>query len=493
MDVKSIAPSTKKEENKQIRAAIRNSIFTAAKEHILWHELKTWAAVVKFLRGRRITDLRKLSKDEKKQKDNLKNCLKDIKSSEEEAKNNESSTDKKINDTILMPKSVENNEQEMQVRHDQNSVKKNDKLTTSQQNDLSKEHINVSSKETNNQQPKDKKSETSPALTEEELEKIEEKAKKENENLVKQGFTKEEVETITKNRIEELKNEKLKSLKQLKNIPDGYKLRNVKGDGNCFYRTVAHIAKKGENNYKEVRKFASEVADELIRKVTNLRKEKKMRNDSPLSSLTADDMKKSFGDIPFMDIIYQGFGYAKNGTIETIGDALYVLKRIKESLSKDCKEGGEAELYFISAAIGKPVVIYDNNGNVTGYSPTLSPVLGRFLGQEDISMLGNGKVVVYREGVGDNGHFQALVIAKKDQKNINSNSDKSFVEINNKEKNTERPKNAENPNNSTIKNPSSKGIRGILRKPNDMQSKEKNSHKKVTFDLSKNEIKFFSK
>lgn len=183
----------------------------------------------------------------------------------------------------------------------------------------------------------------------------------------------------------------------------------MKGDGNCFYRAVAHIAKKGENNYKEVRKFASEVADELIRKVTNLRKEKKMRNDSPLSSLTADDMKKSFGDIPFMDIIYQGFGYAKNGTIETIGDALYVLRRIKESLSKDCKEGGEAELYFISAAIRRPVVIYDNNGNVTGYSPTLSPILGRFLGQEDISMLGNDKVVVYREGVGDNGHYQALV------------------------------------------------------------------------------------
>lgn len=335
--------------------------------------------------------------------------LKFIKSSEEEAKKNESSADKKVDGTVLIPKIVANNEQEVPVRHDQNSAEKNDKPTISKRNDLSKKHINVSPKKTNKQQSKEKKSGTNPALTKEELEEIEEKAKKENENLVKQGFTKKEVETITKNRIEELKNEKLKNLEQLKNIPDGYKLRNVKGDGNCFYRSVAHIVSGNENNYLSIRNSAAKIASDLKEKVKGLKATYGIDDNHKLGDLDEGVLNDALGNIPFMDIIRQGFGYAKNDTIETIGDALYVLEKIRESLSTDCKEGGEAELYFISAAIRRPVVIYDNNGNVTGYSPTLSPGLGRFLGQGDISMPGNDKAMVYRRGVFDNGHFQALV------------------------------------------------------------------------------------
>ena len=358
MEIRNNVPYTKKEEKEQIRAAIRDSIFTEAEQRIFRHELKTWDEVVKFLRSRKIY-IRKLSKDEKVKKDNLKNCLNVIK--------------------------------------------------TSQQNDPSKKNVGVSPKKLNDQQSKEKKSGTNPALTKEELEEIEEKAKKENENLVKQGFTKEEVETITKNRIEELKNEKLKNLEQLKNIPDGYKLRNVKGDGNCFYRSVAHIVSGNENNYLSIRNSAAKIASDLKEKVKGLKATYGIDDNRKLEDLDEGVLNDALGNIPFMNIIRQGFGYAKNGNIETIGDALYVLERIRKSLSTDRKEGGEAELYFISVAIGKPVLIYDNNGNVTGYSPTLSPVLGRFLGQEDISMLGNDKVMVYREGVGDNGHYQALV------------------------------------------------------------------------------------
>jgi hypothetical protein len=306
-------PYTKKEEKEQIRAAIRDSIFTEAEQRIFRHELKTWDEVEKFLRDRKIGDLRKLSKDEKVKKDNLKNCLNVIK--------------------------------------------------TSQQNDPSKKNVGVSPKKPDAQQYKVKKPHASPA----------------------------------------------KSMKQLKNIPDGYKLRNVKGDGNCFYRAVAHIAKKGENNYLSIRNSAAKIASNLKEKVKGLKETYGIDYNHKLGDLDESVLNDAFGNIPFMDIIRQGFGYAKNDTIETIGDALYVLEKIRESLSTDRKEGGEAELYFISAATRRPVVIYDNNGNVTGYSPTLSPILGRFLGKEDISMLGNDKVMVYRKGVGDNGHYQALV------------------------------------------------------------------------------------
>ena len=154
-----------------------------------------------------------------------------------------------------------------------------------------------------------------------------------------------------------------------------------------------------------IRNSAAEIASNLEEKVKGLKATYGIDDNRKLEDLDEGVLNDALGNIPFMNIIRQGFGYAKNGNIETIGDALHVLERIRESLSTDRKEGGEAELYFISAAIGKPVVIYDNNGNVTGYNPGL----GRFLGQEDISMLGNDKVMVYREGVGDNGHFQALV------------------------------------------------------------------------------------
>ena len=359
MEIRNNVPYTKKEENEQIRTAIRNSIFEEAKERILRHELKTWHAVVKFLRGRKIY-LRKLSKDEKRQEDDLRNCLNVIK--------------------------------------------------TSQQNDPSKKNVGVSPKKLNDQQSKEKKSGTNPALTNEELKKIEGEAKKNAENLRKKGvISKEETKAYEKLEIERLKNQKLKSLKPLKNVPNGYKLVDAGGNGNCFYRSIAHMVSGNGNNYLSIRNSAAKIASNLKEKVKGLKETYGIDYNHKLGDLDESVLNDAFGNIPFMNIIRQGFGYAKNGNIETIGDALYVLRRIKESLSKDCKEGGEAELYFISVAIGKPVVIYDNNGNVTGYSPTLSPILGRFLGQEDISMLGNDKVMVYRKGVGDNGHYQALV------------------------------------------------------------------------------------
>ena len=99
MEIRNNVPYTKKEEKKQIRAAIRDSIFTEAEQRIFRHELKTWEEVVKFLRSRKIY-IRKLSKDEKVKKDNLKNCLNVIKTSQQNdpSKKNVGVSPKKLND-----------------------------------------------------------------------------------------------------------------------------------------------------------------------------------------------------------------------------------------------------------------------------------------------------------------------------------------------------------------------------------------------------------
>lgn len=409
MDIGNIAHLIKEEEDEQTRAAVRNSIFSEVEERIMNGTLKTHEGVVKSLKDRGVDcDNNNLSDNDAVKVSNLITLVDSMQKSKDEAKKSKSSANEQIDNNFLLESNM-NNTQKVQERKNQSSAVGGNEFSIFQQNDPSKKNVGVSPKKLNDQQSKEKKSKTSPALTKEELKEIEEKAKKENENLVKQGFSKEEVRTITKNRIEELKNQKLKSLKQLKNIPDGYELRDVKGDGNCFYRSIAHIVSGNENNYLSIRNSAAEIASNLEEKVKGLKATYGIDDNHKLGDLDEGVLNDALGNIPFMDIIRQGFGYAKNDTIETIGDALYVLERIRKSLSTDRKEGGEAELYFISAAIGKPVVIYDNNGNVTGYSPTLSPVLGCFLGKEDISMLGNDKVVVYREGVGDNGHFQALV------------------------------------------------------------------------------------
>ena len=358
MNIGNIAHLIRKEENEQTRAAARNSIFSEVKRRITNSDLKTREAVVKFLKDKGVDcDNNNLSDDDAIKVSGLMELIDSMQKIKEEAK----------------------------------------------------KKANMPAKRSSNQQSKKNKPEANPALTNKELKKIEEEAKKKAENLRKKGVISKEAKGSEKLEIERLKNQKLKSLKPLKNIPNGYKLVDAGGNGNCFYRSIAHIVRGNKNNYLSIRNSAAKIASNLEEKVKGLKETYGIDYNHKLGDLDEGMLNYAFGNIPFMNIIRQGFGYAKNGNIETIGDALHVLKKIRESLSTDRKEGGEAELYFISVAIGKPVVIYDNNGNVTGYSPTLSPILGRFLGQEDISMLGNDKVMVYREGVGDNGHFQALV------------------------------------------------------------------------------------
>ena len=403
MDIRNIVLSTKKEENEQTKAAVRNSIFSEVEERIMNSNLKTREAVVKFLKDKGVDcDNNNLSDDDAVKVSELMELIDFKQKSKEEAKKSKSSADKQIDNDSFLLESNMNNTQKVQERQNQSSAVGDNEFSIFQKNDYSKKNINVSPKETNKQQPKDRKSEESIELTKEELSEIEKEAKK-------LGLEGEVAKGYISGRKEELINEKLKDLEPLGNIPDGYELRNVGKDGNCFYRSVAHIVNGNENNYLSIRNSAAEIASNLEEKVKGLKATYGIDDNRKLEDLDEGVLNDALGNIPFMNIIRQGFGYAKNGTIETIGDALYVLERIRKSLSTDRKEGGEAELYFISAAIRRPVVIYDNNGNVTGYSPTLSPDLGRFLGQEDISMLGNDKVMVYREGVGDNGHFQALV------------------------------------------------------------------------------------
>ena len=52
MDIRNIVLSTKKEENEQTKAAVRNSIFSEVEERIMNSNLKTREAVVKFLKDK---------------------------------------------------------------------------------------------------------------------------------------------------------------------------------------------------------------------------------------------------------------------------------------------------------------------------------------------------------------------------------------------------------------------------------------------------------
>lgn len=266
-----------------------------------------------------------------------------------------------------------------------------------------KKKANMPAKISSNQQSKKNKPEANPALTNKELKEIEEEAKKNAENLRKEGaINKEETKAYEKLEIERLKNEKLKSLEQPKNIPDGYKLKNVKGDGNCLYRAIARIVKGNENNYHDIRNSAVGAVDGLLKGIKDFKDLYEVHDNCQLSGFNESLVNEVFDGIPFMGIFRQASDY-KGGDVKTIKNALDILAEIKKSLSTDKEFGGAAELYFISVAIKRPLVIYNNDGTIAGYSPGLKV----FIDRDNISWLDDDdtKVMVHRK---DN-HFQALV------------------------------------------------------------------------------------
>lgn len=401
MKIRNIERSTKKEKDEQTRAAARDSIFSEAERCIANSNLETREAVVKFLKEKGVDcDNNNLSDDDAIKVSGLMELIDSI----QESKKDESSTDKKIDDTILLQKKVANNEQEMLVSQSQDSAKENDKLSTSQQNNPSKKKAIIPAKRPSSQQSKKNKSKASPALTKEELKEIEEEAKKNAENLRKQGIlSKKEVKDYETLEIERLKNGKLKKMEPLSNIPSGYKTEDVKGDGNCFYRAIARIVKGNENNYHDIRNSATEAVNDLLKRIKNFENLYDVHDNYQLSDLDESFVNEAFDGIPFMGIFRQASDY-KGGDVKTIKNALDILAKIKQSLSADKEFGGAAELYFISVAIKRPLVIYNNDGTIAGYSPELK----MFIDRNNISWLDDDddtKVMAHRK---DN-HFQALV------------------------------------------------------------------------------------
>ena len=396
MDIRNIVLSTKKEENEQTRAAVRNSIFSEVEERIMNSNLKTREAVVKFLKDKGVDcDNNNLSDDDAVKVSELMELIDFKQKSKEEAKKSKSSADKQIDNDSFLLESNMNNTQKVQERQNQSSAVGDNEFSIFQKNDYSKKNINVSPKETNKQQPKDRKSEESIELTKEELSEIEKEAK----NL---GLEGEVAKGYISGRKEELINKKLKDLEPLGNIPDGYELRNVGKDGNCFYRAIAHIVSGNENNYRDIRNSAMGAVDDLLVGIKNFENLYEVHDNYQLSDRNEGLVNEAFDGIPFMGIFRQASDY-EGGDVKTIKNALDILAKIKRSLSTDGEFGGAAELYFISVAIKRPIVIYNNDGTIAGYSPELK----MFIDRSNISWLDDDytKVMVHRK---DN-HYQALV------------------------------------------------------------------------------------
>lgn len=395
MDIGNIAHLIKEEEDEQTRAAVRNSIFSEVEEYILNSTLKTHEDVVKSLKDRGVDcDSNNLSDNDAVKVSNLITLVDSMQKSKDEAKKSKSSADEQIDNNFLLESNM-NNTQKVHERKNQSSAVGGNEFSIFQQNDPSKKNVGASPKETNKQQPKDRKSEESIELTKEELSEIEKEAK----NL---GLEGEVAKGYISGRKEELINKKLKDLEPLGNIPDGYELRNVKGDGNCFYRAIAHIVRGNENNYLSIRNSAMGAVDDLLEGIKNFENLYEVHDNYQLSDLNESFVNEAFDGIPFMGIFRQASDY-KGGDVKTIKNALDILAEIKQSLSADKEFGGAAELYFISVAIKRPIVIYNNDGTIAGYSPELK----MFIDRNNISWLDDDdtKVMVHRK---DN-HFQALV------------------------------------------------------------------------------------
>ena len=141
---------------------------------------------------------------------------------------------------------------------------------------------------------------------------------------------------------------------------------------------------------------------DLLEGIKNFKKLYEVHDNDQLSDLDESLVNEVFDGIPFMGIFRQASDY-KGSDVKTIKNALDILAEIKKSLSTDKEFGGAAELYFISVAIKRPLVIYNNDGTIAGYSPGLKV----FIDRDNISWLDadNTKVMVHRKG----DHFQALV------------------------------------------------------------------------------------
>ena len=142
--------------------------------------------------------------------------------------------------------------------------------------------------------------------------------------------------------------------------------------------------------------MASDVLDRLIDRIEKLGGPNGINNRRDINFNDA-----SFCLFPFQEVINLASTY-NDGDIKTSEDVLNVLKKIQFSLSKDGELGGTAELYFVSVAIGRSIVIHSNDGTVIGYNP----ILRTFIDENNISRLNsdNGKVIVHHKG----DHFQVL-------------------------------------------------------------------------------------
>ena len=136
MDIRNIVLSTKKEENEQTKAAVRNSIFSEVEERIMNSNLKTREAVVKFLKDKGVDcDNNNLSDDDAVKVSELMELIDFKQKSKEEAKKSKSSADKQIDNDSFLLESNMNNTQKVQERQNQSSAVGDNEFSIFQKND----------------------------------------------------------------------------------------------------------------------------------------------------------------------------------------------------------------------------------------------------------------------------------------------------------------------------------------------------------------------
>ena len=170
------------------------------------------------------------------------------------------------------------------------------------------------------------------------VEKVIEQSKSENENI--------------KKRYEEAEN----NLKKI--IPEGYRVTSfdkgdeIIGDGNCFYRAIAKLEKKDQEKYGEIRTTIS--------------------NEINKSAELFGELSDKIDDNLFDLLKFYALEY-NNINCEVIKDDLpAVLQQIREYVEGEDKQNeyaGPIEAYFYAKAAKKTVILYDSSNQVHVFIP----------------------------------------------------------------------------------------------------------------------------
>ena len=185
-----------------------------------------------------------------------------------------------------------------------------------------------------------KKNDKKNAEYQQQLEKVIEQSKSENEDIEK--------------RYKEVEN----NLKKI--IPEGYRVTSfdkgdeIIGDGNCFYRAIAKLENENQERYGEIRKT---ISDEI-------------NKSAELVGKSADKIDNNLLTL----IQLYAWEYNELKDVEEVNEnnlsgVLYQIKEHVEGKDKKNEYAGPIEAYFYAKAAKKTVILYDSSNQVHVFIP----------------------------------------------------------------------------------------------------------------------------